>query len=225
VLARTVVFATGAEGSGARIVPNFLSQSLPRHLFAHTNDALDLSGLRGKRLGILGAGASAFDYAAAALEAGATEARLFFRRQSLPVQNPRRWMEFAGFLAYYPDLPDAMRWAYMQRLYSISQPPPAPTFERAMAKPGFHMHPGSPWQRVWSPDGQSVVVETPQQRFTFDLVIAATGVAVDLELRPELAAITPHIALWRDRYTAERARGRAARDASLTSAATASFSA
>jgi cation diffusion facilitator CzcD-associated flavoprotein CzcO len=200
--ARTVVLATGAEGSGGRVVPSFITESLPAHLYAHTNDAIDPAALQGKRVGILGAGASAFDYAAAALEAGATEARLFFRRKALPLQNPRRWMEFSGFLAHYPDLPDAQRWAYMHRLFDISQPPPVPTFRRATALPGFSMHPGTPWQRVFSPDGKTVVVETATgQRFTFDYLIAATGMVVDLALRPELALIAAHVALWSDRYT------------------------
>lgn len=202
VYTRTVVLATGAEGSGDRYVPPFIADSLPDHLYAHTNDAIDPAQLKGKRLGILGAGASAFDYAAASLEAGATEARLFFRRKSLPLQNPRRWMEFSGFLAHYPELPDAQRWAYMHRLFDISQPPPVPTFQRATALPGFAMHPGTAWRRVFSPDGTTVVVETSTgQRFTFDYIMAATGMVVDLAARPELAGIAKHVALWSDRYT------------------------
>jgi hypothetical protein len=64
------------------------------------------------------------------------------------------------------------------------------------------MHPGTPWQRVFSPDGETVVVETATgQRFTFDYLIAATGMVVDLALRPELALIAAHVALWSDRYT------------------------
>jgi FAD-dependent urate hydroxylase len=200
VHARTVVLATGAEGSGARFMPSFITGHLPAALYAHTNDAIDLAALRDKRIGILGAGASAFDYAAAVLEAGAAQAHLFFRRKRLPLQNPRRWMEFSGFLAHYPELPDATRWAYMHRLYAISQPPPAPTFERAVALPGFKMHPGTTWERVASPDGKHVIVEAGGARFELDFVIAATGMVVDLSLRPELAEIEPEIALWADRY-------------------------
>jgi hypothetical protein len=63
------------------------------------------------------------------------------------------------------------------------------------------MHPGTAWQRVRSPDGPSVVVETTAgAKFEFDFVIAATGMVVDLALRPELEAIAPEIALWADRY-------------------------
>jgi cation diffusion facilitator CzcD-associated flavoprotein CzcO len=201
VYARTVVLSTGAEGSGARYVTPLIADHLPAHLYAHTNDAVDVSTLKGKRIGILGAGASAFDYASAALEAGAAEARLFFRRKQLPLQNPRRWMEFSGFLAHYPELTDAMRWSYMKRLYDISQPPPAPTFERATALSGFFLHPATPWERVSTPDARTVAVETAQgTKFEFDFVFAATGMVVDLTLRPELATIAPQIALWADRY-------------------------
>ena len=202
VYARTVVLSTGAEGSGARFVTPLIADNLPSHLYAHTNDAVDVETLKGKRIGILGAGASAFDYASSALEAGATEARIFFRRDKLPLQNPRRWMEFSGFLAHYPELSDDVRWSYMKRLYDISQPPPAPTFERAVALPGFHMHPATPWKNVSSPDGKTVLVETANgETFEFDFVFAATGMVVDLTLRPELAGIAPDVALWSDRYT------------------------
>jgi cation diffusion facilitator CzcD-associated flavoprotein CzcO len=201
VLARTVVIATGAEGSGGRVVPDFIRDSLPAALYAHTNDPIDFAALAGKRVGILGAGASSFDCAIAALEAGAAEAQLCFRRPALPLQNPRRWMEFNGFLAHYPSLPDAQKWAYMQRLYTISQPPPKPTFDRAVALPGFRLRPATPWDRVQTPDGATVEVESKGERLAFDFVIAGTGIAVDLSWRPEMADLLPGIALWRDRYT------------------------
>lgn len=200
VHARTVVFCSGAEGSGARVVPGFIRDVLPAHLYAHTNDAIDFGRLKGKRVGILGAGASSFDNAATALEQGAAEAHVCFRREQMPTQNPRRWMEFSGFLAHYPELSDAERWAYMHRLYDISQPPPEPTFRRATALPGFHLHPGTPWNKVNATADGQVEVQTPKGTMHFDFVIAGTGIAVDLSLRPEFAGMLPAMALWRDRY-------------------------
>jgi cation diffusion facilitator CzcD-associated flavoprotein CzcO len=212
VLARTVVLASGAEGSGARVVPAFIRDALPRSAYAHTNDDIDFARLAGKRVGILGAGASAFDNAIAALKAGAASATLCFRRAQLPLANPRRWMEFSGFLAHYPELADAERWAYMQRLYDISQPPPEPTFRRAVSLPGFAMRPSTPWHTVRTTPAGSISVTTDGAPLEFDFVIAATGIAVDLALRPELARIAPHIARWADRYTppANRADARLA---------------
>ena len=201
VLARTVVLASGAEGSGARVVPAFIRDALPRELYAHTNDEFDFARLAGKRIGILGAGASAFDNATAALTAGAATATLCFRRAQLPVANPRRWMEFSGFLAHYPELSDAERWAYMHRLYDISQPPPEPTFRRAVSLPGFAMRRATPWRSVAVTPAGTVRVETDGAPLEFDFVIAGTGIAVDMALRPELARIAPHVARWGDRYT------------------------
>lgn len=199
-LARTVVLATGAEGSGARVVPPLFTEQLPPHLFAHTNDAIDFAALAGKRVGVLGAGASSFDNAAAALEAGAEAAELSFRRPNLPLSNPRRWMEFAGFLAHYPELPDLQRWRYMKRLLDISQPPPEPTFRRALELPGFRLRAATPWLALRAHEG-GVQVETPSGPLHYDFVIAGTGIVVDLNLRPELADVTPHVALWGHRFT------------------------
>ncbi|MDB5804648.1 MAG: oxidoreductase [Betaproteobacteria bacterium] len=201
VHARTVVFCSGAEGSGARIVPAFIREALPAHLYAHTNDPIDFDRLKGKVIGLLGAGASAFDNAATALEQGAAEAHLCFRREQMPTQNPRRWMEFSGFLAHYPELSDAERWAYMHRLYDISQPPPEPTFRRATSLAGFHLHPSTPWQKVGARADGRVDVQTPQGVMKFDFIIAATGISVDLRVRPEFAGLLPGMALWGDRYS------------------------
>jgi cation diffusion facilitator CzcD-associated flavoprotein CzcO len=198
-LARTVVLATGAEGSGSRVVPDFIRDALPAERWAHTNDPIDFSRLAGKRVGILGAGASSFDNAAAALEAGAVSAELCFRRPSLPLSNPRRWMEFAGFLAHYPELPDVQRWRYLKRLYDISQPPPEPTFRRAVEMPGFRMRAATPWVSVRLA-GDAVQVTTPAGPLEYDFLIAGTGISVNLRERPELAALLPGIALWGDRF-------------------------
>lgn len=199
VLARTVVLATGAEGSGARVVPPMFTEQLPTHLYAHTNDAIDFAALAGKRVGILGAGASSFDNASAALEAGAAAAELCFRREALPLSNPRRWMEFAGFLAHYPELPDLQRWRYMKRLLDISQPPPEPTFRRAVEMPGFKLRAATPWLAL-RPHGDGVQVVTAEGPLHYDFVIAGTGIVVDLALRPELTELVPHLALWGDRF-------------------------
>ncbi|UUX95414.1 FAD/NAD(P)-binding protein [Aquabacterium sp. J223] len=199
--ARTVVFASGAEGSGGHAVPDVVSRGLPPALVAHTSDwPVDFSRFAGQRIGLLGGGAAAFDTAIAALEAGAREAVLCFRRPALPLANPRRWMEFCGFLAHYPELPDAQRWAYMHTLFRIGQPPPVPTFERAVSLPGFTLRPGTPWLATREEHGQAVVT-TPQGEERFDFVFVATGAFVDLAARPEFAGLLPHVALWGERFT------------------------
>ncbi len=200
VMARTVVIASGAEGSGTRVVPAVIRDALPRSLYAHSNDEIDFSQLAGKRIGILGAGASAFDNAAAALEAGVAEAHVCLRRSELPRSNPRRWMEFAGYLAHYPELSDSAKWTYMHRLYDIGQPPPEPTFKRAISLPGFHLQPSTPWDSVEATPQGTVRVTSGSRTLEFDFVIASTGMVVDMRQRPELAGIAGAVRLWGDAY-------------------------
>ena len=59
---------------------------------------INFASLRGKNVAVVGAGASAFDNAAAALEAGAAEVHLFCRRGEIQVIQPYRWLTFAGRL-------------------------------------------------------------------------------------------------------------------------------
>jgi cation diffusion facilitator CzcD-associated flavoprotein CzcO len=195
------VFASGAQGSGDSITPAFIADALPKTLYSHANDDIDFDALKGKRIGILGAGAAAFDNAATALEHGAASAQLCFRRATLPLSNPRRWMEFSGYLAHYPELSDAARWATMHRLYAISQPPPRPTFARVAALKGFALRPSTPWLKVEPTQQGTVRVTSTAGTLEYDYIIVATGMTVDMALRPELAHISPHVALWGERYT------------------------
>lgn len=199
LFARTCVLATGAVGSGIFSIPEPIVRALPSDRLHHANDPFDPAILAGKRVGILGAGASAFDVATAALRAGALSADLCFRRDVLPTTNPRRWMENAGYLAHYVDLPDDRKWATMHRLMTIGQGPPKPTFDAAAATPGFSMHAGTPWETVrWT--GSDIEVTGGGRTFHFDSVVVATGMRVDLRQRPEMAAVADQAALWSDRY-------------------------
>ncbi len=197
--ARKVVLATGIDGSGRWEVPPQVA-GLPRELYAHTRDDIDFEALRGKRLGVLGAGASAFDNASVALEHGAGEVHLFYRRKSLPCVNPYRWAEFVGFLKHHADLPDADRWRFIRRIIEMGQLPPADTYRRAKTFPQFHLHGDSPWLEVKDVGGEARVT-TPHGTFTFDKLIVGSGTVTDLSLRPELANFHEEIALWQHRYT------------------------
>jgi len=197
LLARKVVLATGIQGGGEWHTPAMIRENLPRHAYAHTSEPIDLAALEGKRIGILGGGASAFDNANHALAQGVGEVHVFMRRKALPRINPIRFMERVGFTARYPALSDAEKYRAMAAFLSHNQPPTNDTFNRAASWPGFALHLGSPWDEVAHEDGQ-VIVTTPHDRFAFDFVILSTGLISDPRLRPELAALAPHIALWGD---------------------------
>ncbi|CAN0583557.1 unnamed protein product, partial [Ectocarpus sp. 12 AP-2014] len=172
--ARTVVYATGSFGAGQDFVPKPI-RALPEEYWRHSNQPFDHAVFRGKRVGVLGAGASAFDCAATAMESGATSAEICFRRPDLPAQNPRRFLESAGFLAQFRELPDALKWRCVKHLTDIGQPPPAGTYARATAA-GVTLRPKAPWQSARVTPQGDVEIGTGRETLTYDLVVVATGV-------------------------------------------------
>nr|WP_225224764.1 NAD(P)/FAD-dependent oxidoreductase [Cellulomonas sp. JH27-2] len=197
--ARRVVLATGLEGAGGRSVPDGIFASLDRDRWAHTHDAIDFAALAGKRVGVLGGGTSAFDNAATALENGAATATIHMRRPAMPTVSPYRWMEFPGILEHYWSFSDEQKWAFNAHLSAVDQPATQGAVWRAYAFDTFTFRCSSPWTAV-TQDGGAVVVTTPQGTHEYDFVIAATGVRVDLGLRPELAELVDDVATWGDRF-------------------------
>ena len=150
---------------------------------------------------MLGVGASAFDNAATALEAGAARVDLCFRRSDIPRVNPLIWMNFAGMFGHFGELTDLERWRFMRHiLEELPVPPTQDTFWRCRRFENFAWHANCAWKSVRDEAGVATV-ETNAGTFAFDFIIFATGVETDLSARPELAPIVHHIALWRDRFT------------------------
>jgi cation diffusion facilitator CzcD-associated flavoprotein CzcO len=198
--ARTIALTTGAMGSGGYAIPEAIRRAVPADRVVHALDVFDPAVFKARRVGILGAGASAFDLAAVALDQGAVLAEVAVRRPALPRNNPRRWMENAGYLPHYFDLPDAQKWKITSHLREIGQPPPQPTFDACLERPGFVLRCGFPWDHVqWN--GSEIVVEGGGQRAFYDHIAIASGFVSDLALRPELSAVVQQAARWRDRYT------------------------
>ncbi len=201
VHARKIVLATGFEGNGGWRAPRALVADLPAERYAHSTDDIDFGRLAGKRVGVLGVGASGLDNAAAALEAGATRVDLCFRRADIPRVNPLVWMNFVGMLGHFGELTDLERWRFMRHiLEELPIPPPQEAFWRCRRFENFVWHANCAWHSVRD-EGDVAAVETEAGTFTFDFIIFATGVETDLSARSELAPIVHQIALWRDRFT------------------------
>jgi cation diffusion facilitator CzcD-associated flavoprotein CzcO len=199
VFARKVVLATGQDSTGRWWMPGFV-EALPTALRAHTADAIDFAGLKGKVVAVLGAGASAFDNAAEALEAGAASVHLFCRRLEPQVIQPYRWITFRGFMKHLADLDDAWRWRFMNRVMGLREGFPQATYDRCAAHPNFVLHTGAPWTGARAEDGRAVVT-TAHGDFAADFLICGTGIAMDYAAKPELAAFHGNIATWADRFT------------------------
>ena len=202
--ARAVVLTTGFDGAGAWRVPDFVSQSISSERYDHSNQLIDFTRLAGKRIGVLGHGASAFDNASTALRAGARSADVCFRRDRLPRTNPHRHLETAGLMTHYPLLADRHRWAIARHFRLVDQPPPARSFREAMQLPGFRLRPATPWSSVEESTTGSILVATPTGQLEFDHLILATGVVIDLDARPELSVLSRCIARWEHMLASSR---------------------
>ena len=200
ILARKVILATGIDGSGKWDIPAMVRDNLPKGLFAHTREAIDFDRLRGKSIGVLGAGASAFDNSSVSLEHGAGEVHMYYRRKDMVRVNPYRWAEFVGFLKHHADLPDSEKWRFINQILRAGQLPPADTYKRATEFSNFHMHPESPWLKV-EHVGQKARVTTPHGTYDHDYLLIGTGFRTDLSLRRELQRVHPLIRKWNDVYT------------------------
>ncbi|WP_123041832.1 flavin-containing monooxygenase [Cohnella candidum] len=201
LLTRKVILATGIQGGGEWHVPAMIADRLPRSLYAHTSEEIDFGKLKGKKVAVLGGGASAFDNANYALSEGVAEAHVFVRRKELPRVNPIRQMESSGMIERFHNLSDSDKYAVISHFFKYNQPPTNDTFERAASWPGFRLHLGSPWLSVDSA-GELAEVTTPQGKFEFDFLIVSTGLLTEPALRPELRLVEADIARWGDRYQA-----------------------
>ncbi len=198
IVARRVILATGRDGLGGAYLPPIAEAIAPR-LRAHSRDAIDFAALAGKRLGVIGAGASAMDNAATALEAGAASLDLFVRRAALPAVNKFTGIGSPGVVHGFAGLADADKWRFLHLVLSAQTPPPRDSTLRVSRHPNARLHLGAPILSLAEADG-ALRLQTPQGVFGLDFLIFATGFRVDLARRPELALLAPHIRFWGDRF-------------------------
>jgi cation diffusion facilitator CzcD-associated flavoprotein CzcO len=201
--ARKVLLCNGVAGNGGAFVPPVLAP-LPARFVAHTSDAIDFAALRGKSVAVLGGAASAFDAAATALEAGASDVHLFVRRTTLAATPVSRARAYPGAYDNYFDLPDALRWAQALRFRRSGSTAPPDSVERVTRFENFYLHPGAQWQSAREAAGQIEAVVSGES-FRFDFAIAGTGYFIDVAARPELADFASQVLLWCDQFTPDEA--------------------
>ncbi len=196
--ARRVVLATGRDGLGGPSVPDF-ALALDRSRWAHSADDLDYASLRGLCVGVIGAGASAMDSAATALEAGAARVDLLIRRAEMPRVNKSKGAGGPARVHGHPDLPDDWKWRVRHYINVEQVPPPRGSTLRVSRHANAHFHFACPIEGVQQ-QGDTLHVRTPKGTFSFDFLLVSTGFKVDWTNRPEYAFIGPHVRAWRDRY-------------------------
>lgn len=201
ILARHLVLATGRDGLGAPWVPA-IAHGVDRRFWAHSADDIDFAALKGKRVGVVGAGASAMDNAATALEHGAASLDLFVRRKELPRINKFTGIGSQGVVHGVAGLPDEWKWRFFDYALKAQTPPPRDSTLRVSRHANARFHLGSPLIALAEQDG-GLALTTPKGVYGLDFLIFATGFSVDLGERPELADIAPFIRFWKDRYIPE----------------------
>jgi cation diffusion facilitator CzcD-associated flavoprotein CzcO len=197
--ARKIVLATGQEGMGTWMIPDELAH-LPPSLCVNASADIDFEKLRGKQVAVIGAGASAFDNAATALEAGAADVHLLCRRAEVQLIQPYHWLTYRGFLRHLSDLDDAWRWRFMRTVLELREGFPQPTWDRCARHANFHLHEGAVIESAQQV-GNKVELRTRVGRFNADFVICGTGVDMDFAGRRELQNCAGNIASWGDRYS------------------------
>lgn len=198
VYARHVVLATGRDGLGGATVPAF-ARDLPRRYWAHSSDEMDYATLRGKRVGVIGAGASAMDSAATALEAGAASVDLLIRRADIPRINKGKGAGNPGLTHGHLNLPDEWKWRIRHYVNAQQVPPPRGSTLRVSRHENARFNLGAPILDV-TPVGDEIHVRTAKGTFVLDFLVFATGFRIDITSRPEFAPFAQYVRKWSDRY-------------------------
>lgn len=198
IVARRVVLATGRDGLGGAYLPAF-AHRLPRHRWAHSSDRMDYTGLAGMRIGVVGAGASAMDSAATALEAGAASVDMLIRRADIPRINKGKGAGNAGMTHGFVHLPDEWKWRIRQYINAQQTPPPSASVRRVSRHGHARFNLGAAILDV-NMVGDEIRIATPKGPLSIDFLILSTGFRIDWYARPEFAALAPHVRSWGDRY-------------------------
>ena len=202
VLARKVVLATGLEGIGDWNVPEIVRTSLQPGSWTLCTDDVDSRAWRGRRVAVLGAGATAWDRCADLLELGAASLTLYMRRRQVLTANPFRYLEMAGYLRHFQSMEDADKWRWIRTILSFGQPPTQDGVDRCAAFENFTLHAGTGWAGLQDTGNGIVVTGTDGSVETFDHVFIGCGFSMDPAGRPELAQFASNILTWGEVYPA-----------------------
>jgi FAD-dependent urate hydroxylase len=198
--AQFVVLCTGIESAGLQLFPHLVRDILPPQAYSHTMGDLPVDRLVDRDVVVIGGGASAFDTANAALEAGARSVDLLVRRESLPpvhrVCLASRWH---GYHRHYVELRDEMKWAYSLADLDLGVPPPRDTYYEAIRDERFNIYGSAGIESLRYENGK-IIGCFGGLEMRHDFMICGTGSRNSLADQSELKSLLPSIRLWKDGY-------------------------
>ena len=201
---RKIVLATGMGGFGGNSLPPY-SSNIPKEFYIHTSEPIDPVTIIGKKIGIIGAGASAFDAAAFSLENGAAQVDMIIRREKISLVNRLAQFSYPGIQHGFYTLSDDIRCHILADTLACGIPPPKSAFYRLENQENFYIHLDTEVQKVDSSQS-GVTLETNNGSFEFDFIFFATGFAIDGTKTRELADHMANILLWEDVVPSESLR-------------------
>jgi FAD-dependent urate hydroxylase len=201
VAARRVVLANGRDALGGPYTPEMF-RGLDKRYVRHSVEDIDFDALKDKVVGVIGAGASAVDNAAEALEHGAARVAMMIRRADMRRINKGMGIGSAGFWVGFHALTDAQKWQIVNYIDEQAVPAPRDSTLRASRHENFSLFANCAPLGIEIKESR-VLLDTTRGRLAFDFLILATGLTVDWDQRPEFAALKPHIRLWRDHFVPE----------------------
>ena len=199
VLTRKLVLATGREGMGEPNIPGFVND-LPSDLWAHSADEIDFASLRGKRVAVVGVGASAVDNAGEALEHGASEVRHLIRRKKMPTVNKLMGIGSYGLTSGFAHLSHEWRWRFLQYSFAMQTPPPHESVLRVSRHKNAYFHFGKTVVTAEQREGTVHLAFADGTTVETDFLLLGTGFAVDPMARTEFGESAGNILLWEDVY-------------------------
>lgn len=197
VRARHVVLATGRDGLGGPYVPEII-RNLPKQFWAHSSDEYDYNSLKDKSVAVIGAGASAMDSAATALEAGAARVDMLIRRKDIPRINRGKGMGNPGSVYGMQNLDGRTKLAIYSYIGAEQVPPPRASVQRVSRHKNAFFQLGASLEKI-EVKGDKVEITTPQGRRQFDFVIASTGFQIDWRQKAFLSQIASKARTWEER--------------------------
>jgi thioredoxin reductase len=175
-------------------LPQELTGRLPAGRWAHTCDLVDFTGIKGKRVLILGGRQSAFEWAALMSEAGAAEVHVSHRHDS-PEFTAADWAwanplveAMAENPGWFRSLPQEQKDSISHRMWAEGRLKVEPWLESRVLKDTIKLWPRTQVVKCDKLPRGGVAVELDSgQTLMVDHIILATGYKVEIDQVPFLA--------------------------------------